>query len=147
LAIFPRQISLSNSPLAVAEAVAEHEIVGLDGRLSALLSARSAESLREWDETCLARSFAPAKRGIAIVGKIGPRKGTKQMPVSDPGLPLEVRMESTAPAEVTIAEAALQGVRVPCLKGRSRQEPRRVITNISYVSCMLGEGMRKRING
>jgi transposase len=60
------------------------------------------------------------------------------------GLPLGVRLESATPAEVTLAEATLQEVRVPRPKGRPRQKPKRVIADRAYDSDPLRERLNKR---
>ena len=79
------------------------------------------------------------------MGKTKHGKGTKWMVlVNDQGLPLGVRLESASPAEVTLAEATLQEVRVPRPRGRPRQKPRRVIADRGYDSHPLRERMRKR---
>jgi transposase len=64
--------------------------------------------------------------------------------VDGQGLPLGVRLERASPAEVTLAEAMLQEVRVPRRKGRPRQKPRRVIADAGYDSDPLRERLKKR---
>jgi transposase len=97
----------------------------------ALLGALDAEGLLKWDETFLDGSFAPAKKGGMVL-------------VDGQGLPLGVRLESASPAEVTLAEATLEEVRVPRPKGRPRQKPKRVIADAGYDSDPLRERLKKR---
>src|ERR1039458_7938183 len=63
-------------------------------------------------------------------GKTKRGKGKKWMVLGDgEGVSLGVRLESASPAEVTLADATLQEVRVPRPKGRLRQKPKRVIAD------------------
>jgi hypothetical protein len=101
-----------------------------------LLGALDAEGLLKWDEAFLDGSFAPAKKGGAAVGKTKRGKGTKWIVLGDgQGIPLGVRLESTSPAEVTLADATLAEVGAPRSKGRPRQKPKRVITDTTPTRC------------
>jgi transposase len=87
----------------------------------------------------------PSQKGGDAVGKTKRGKGTKWMVLVDgQGLPLGVRLESASPAEVTLAEATLEEVRVPRPKGRPRQKPKRVIADAGYDSDPLRERFNKR---
>jgi hypothetical protein len=106
-------------------------------------------SVRSMQKDCLsgtrrfwmAASLRP-KRGEAV-GKSKHGKGTKWMVLVDgQGLPLGLRSESASPAEVTLAEATLQEVRVPRPKGRPRQKPKRVIADAGYDSDPLQERLK-----
>jgi len=85
------------------------------------------------------------KKGDSGVGKTKRGKGTKWMILVDgQDLPLGVRLESASPAEVTLAEATLEEVRVPRPHGGPRQRPRRVIADRGYDSDPLRERLKKR---
>jgi len=60
------------------------------------------------------------------------------------GVPLGVRLESSTPAKVTLAEATLAEVRVPQGKGQPRQKPERVIADRGYDSDPLRQRLKKR---
>ncbi len=91
------------------------------------------------------RQFRSREKGGAGVGKTKRGKGTNWIVLVDgQGLPLEVRLESASPAEVTLAEATLAEVRVPRPKGRPRQKPKRVIADRAYDSDPLRERLQKR---
>lgn len=64
--------------------------------------------------------------------------------VDGQGLPLGVRLEGASPGEATLAEATLKEVRVPRVKGRLRQKPKRVIADPAYDSDPLRERLKKR---
>ena len=64
--------------------------------------------------------------------------------VDGQGLPLGVRLESTSPAEVKLAEATLAEVRVPRPARPARQKPKRVIADAGYDSDPLRERLKKR---
>ena len=109
-----------------------------------LLSALDEKGLLKWDEAFLDGSFAPAKRGEAV-GKTKRGKGTKWMILGDgEGVPLGVRLESASPAEVTLADATLDQIRVPRPKGRPRQKPKRGIADRGYDSDPLRERWKRR---
>ena len=66
------------------------------------------------------------KKGGSAVGKTKRGKGTKWMVLGDgQGIPLGIRLESASPAEVTLADATLEQVRLSRPKGRPRQKPKR----------------------
>jgi transposase len=91
------------------------------------------------------RQFRAREKRGAGVGKTKRGKGTKWMVLVDgQGLPLGVRLESASPAEVTLAEATLNEVRVPQPKGRPRQKPARVIADRGYDSDPLRRRMKRR---
>ena len=91
------------------------------------------------------RQFRSREKGGSAVGKTKRGKGTKWMVLVDgQGLPLGVRLESAAPAEVTLAEATLAEVCVPRPQGRPRQKPERVIADRGYDSDPLRERLKKR---
>jgi transposase len=60
------------------------------------------------------------------------------------GVPLGVRLESASPAEVTLADATLNEVRVPPPKGRPRQKPKRIIADAGYDSAPLRARLKER---
>ena len=110
-----------------------------------LLGALDKEGLLKWDETFLDRQLCSRKKRGPAVGKTKRGKGTKWMVLVDgQGLPLGVRLESASPAEVTLAEATLQEVRVPRAKGRPRQKPKRVIADRGYDSDPLRKRWKRR---
>ncbi|MGA2652696.1 MAG: transposase [Terracidiphilus sp.] len=87
---------------------------------------------------------ASQKRGDAV-GKAKRGKGTKWMVLGDgEGVPLGVRLESASPAEVTLADATLEQVRVPRRKGRPRQKPKRLIADRGYDSDPLRKRWKRR---
>ena len=91
----------------------------------------------------LGRQLRPGEKGGAAVGKTKRGKGTKWMVLVDgEGIPLGVRLESASPAEVKLAEATLDEVRVPRPKGCPRQRPERVIADRGYDSDHCGSGSR-----
>jgi transposase len=93
----------------------------------------------------LGRQLRSGEKGGFAVGKTKRGKGTKWMVLVDgQGLPLGVRLESASPAEVKLAEATLEEVRVPRPKGRPRQRPKRVIADRGYDSDPLRERLKKR---
>jgi len=85
------------------------------------------------------------KRGAAV-GKTKRGKGTKWMVLVDgQGIPLGAQLASASPAEVTLAEATIAAVRVPCWgRGRPRQKPKRVIADRAYDSNPLRDRLHKR---
>ena len=64
--------------------------------------------------------------------------------VDGQGIPLGVRLASASPGEATLAEVALKEVRVPRVRGRPRQKPKRVIADRAYGSDPLREWLKKR---
>jgi transposase len=91
------------------------------------------------------RQFCTGEKGGSAVGKTKRGKGTKWMVLVDgEGLPLGVRLESASPNEVTLAEATLDQVRVPRVKGRPRQKPKRIIADRAYDSDPLRQRLKKR---
>jgi transposase len=86
-----------------------------------------------------------SQKGGAAVGKTKRGKGTKWMVLGDgQGVPLGIRLESASPAEITLADATLEEVRVPRRKGRPRQKPKRVIADRGYDSDPLRQRWKKR---
>jgi len=143
VAISSRRFSLACHLLAAVEAVAGRR------RLAGCVacSARSARCRRpaEVGRDVSGWQLRSGQKGGDAVGKTKRGKGTKWMVLVDgQGLPLGVRLESASPAEVTLAEATLQEVRVPRPKGRPRQKPRRVIADAGYDSDPLRERLKKR---
>jgi hypothetical protein len=91
------------------------------------------------------RQLRPREKGGSAVGKTKRGKGTKWMVLVDgEGLRLGVRLESTSPSEVKLAEATLAEVRVPRAKGRPRQKPEWVIADRGYDSDPLRQRLRRR---
>ena len=143
VAVSTRRVSLAGDLLAAAEAVAGRR------RLAGCVagSARSPRCRRtaEVGRDLPGRQFRSGQKGGDAVGKTKRGKGTKWMVLVDgQGLPLGVRLESASPAEVTLAEATLEEVRVPRAKGRPRQKPKRIIADAGYDSDPLRERLKKR---
>jgi transposase len=91
------------------------------------------------------RQFRSGEKGGSAVGKTKRGKGTKWMVLVDgEGIPLGIRLESASPHEVTLAEATLSEVRVPQPRGRSRQNPERLIGDTAYDSDPLRERLKRR---
>jgi transposase len=143
MAISTRRISLALDLLASAEAV------GRTGRLVTRLE-RVVGNPGCRRATAMGRSFPgrelrSRQKGPAAVGKTKRGKGTKWMVLGDgQGIPLGVRLESASPAEVTLADATLQEVRVPRPNGRPRQKPKRVIADRGYDSDPLRKRWKRR---
>ena len=143
VAISSRRVSLACDLLAAAEAVAgRRRVAGCvacsAGRAGRRRPAEVGRDVSGWQ-------FRPGEKGGDAVGKTKRGKGTKWMVLVDgQGLPLGVRLESASPAEVTLAEATLEEVRVPRRKGRPRQKPKRVIADAGYDSDPLRERLKKR---
>jgi len=96
----------------------------------AALAALDQQGKLDWSVAFLDGSFAPAKRGGDTVGLTRKGKGTKWMLVVDGnGLPLGFQLESAATAEVRLAEATLDTIRVPRPLGRPRWRPERVVAD------------------
>jgi transposase len=55
-----------------------------------------------------------------------------------------VRLESASPSEVKLAEATVAAVRVPRLRRRPRQKPKRIAADCGYDSDPLRERFQKR---
>ena len=55
-----------------------------------------------------------------------------------------VRLESASPAEVTLADATIDQIRVPRPKGLPRQKPKRVIVDRGYEPDPLRERRKRR---
>jgi transposase len=64
--------------------------------------------------------------------------------VEGQGLPLGVHLDSAQKAEVTLAEAALQTVRVPRRRGRPKQRLGELVADRAYDSRELRERLRRR---
>jgi hypothetical protein len=65
--------------------------------------------------------------------------------VDGQGIPLGAQLASASPAEVTLAEATVAAVRVPCWgPGRPRQKPKRIIADRAYDSNPLRDRLQKR---
>ena len=110
----------------------------------ALLGSLDGEGLLNGKRRSWTAASPRPKRG-SPVGTTKRGKGTKGMVLVDGGgLPLEVRLESASPGEVTLAEVMLAEVKVPRLKGRPRQKPKRVIADRAYDSDPLRERLAKR---
>jgi transposase len=140
--------STGRVPLTL-DLLAAVEAVGRGRRLAGCVASlargvgrgRSAQLGRD----LLGWQLRPGEKRGAAVGKTKRGKGTKWMVLVDgQGLPLGVRLESASPAEVTLAEATLDEVRVPRPKGRPRQKPERVIADRGYDSDPLRERLQKR---
>ena len=80
------------------------------------------------------------------MGKTKRGKGTKWMVLVDgQGIPLGAQLASASPAEVTLAEATVAAVRVPCWgRGRPRQKPKRIIADRAYDSNPLRDRLQER---
>jgi transposase len=92
------------------------------------------------------REFRSCQKGGAGVGKTKRGKGTKWMVVVDgQGVPLGIHLDRASPAEVTLVERTLQGVRVPRRgPGRPRSRPKRLIADRAYDSDPLRQRLAKR---
>jgi transposase len=143
VAISSRRVSFARDLLAAAEAVAGRRCMAgcmacSVGRTGRRRSAEVGRDICGWQ-------LRPSQKGGDAVGKTKRGKGTKWMVLVDgQGLPLGVRLESASPAEVTLAEATLQEVRVPRPKCCPRQKPRRVIADAGYDSDPLRERWKRR---
>jgi transposase len=143
VAISTRGISITGDLLAAAEAVAGPGC--LAERLACAVGGAGRGRSAQVGRDVPGRQLRTGKKGGEAVGKTKRGKGTKWMVLVDgQGLPLGVRLESASPAEVTLAEATLQEVRVPRPKGRPRQKPKRVIADAGYDSDPLRERLKKR---
>jgi transposase len=143
VAVSSRRVPFSINLLAAAEAV------GRGGHLAQCLANFAGSPGRkgpaEMGRGLLGRQLRSGQKRGAAVGKTKRGKGTKWMVLGDgEGVPLGVRLESASPAEVTLADATLNEVRVPRPKGRPRQKPKRVIADRGYDSDPLRERWKRR---
>ena len=83
------------------------------------------------------RNVRPCKKRGPLVGKTKSGKGTKLMVLADgSGTPLGIYVEKASPAEVTLAEATLDSVKVKIGK-RKRGKPKRLVADRAYDSNKL----------
>lgn len=111
----------------------------------AVLGRLEAGGRLDWGYAFLDGSFAPAKRGGDAVGLTRKGKGTKWMLVVDgQGIPIGLHLASAQKAEVTLAEHALDTVRVPQERGRPRTRPARLVADRAYDSAAFRAALRRR---
>jgi transposase len=97
----------------------------------------------DWSMAFLDGSFAPAKAGGDKVGLTRKGKGTKWMLVVDGnGLPLGFHLDSANCAEVRLAERTLNTIRVPRLRGRPKQRPKKLVADRGYDSSAFRRALR-----
>ncbi len=83
------------------------------------------------------RNVRPCKKRGPLVGKTKSGKGTKLMVLADgSGTPLGIYVEKASPAEVTLAEATLDSVKVKIGK-RKKGKPKRLVADRAYDSNKL----------
>jgi len=90
--------------------------------------------------------LCPSQKGGEAVGLTRKGKGTKWMLVVDgQGVPLGGLLASAQQAEVKLAEATLDQVRVPRLgRGRPRKRPKEMVADRGYDSAALRTRLRGR---
>jgi transposase len=90
-------------------------------------------------------SFAPAKKGGDKVGLTKKGKGTKWMLVIDGnGLTLGFYLDSAATAEIRLAEATLDTIRVSRPRGRPRGRPQKLVADRGYDGSAFRHALRRR---
>ena len=83
------------------------------------------------------RNVRPCKKRGPLVGKTKSGKGRKLMVLADgTGTPLGIYVEKASPAEVTLAEATLDSVKVKIGK-RKKGKPKRLVADRAYDSNKL----------
>jgi transposase len=111
----------------------------------AILGRLDAQGRLDWCYAFLDGSFAPAKNGGDGVGLTRKGKGTKWMLVVDgQGLPLGLHLASAQQAEVTLAEQALDTIRVSRQRGRPKQRPECLVADRGYDSGGFRRLLRRR---
>ena len=89
--------------------------------------------------------FRSREKGGEAVGLTRKGKGTKWMVVvDDQGAPLGVLLASANEAEVQLAEATLDTIRVPRPRGRPRKRPASLVADKGYDSQPLRRRLRRR---
>lgn len=83
------------------------------------------------------------KKGGEEIGLTKVGKGTKRMlPTDGKGIPLAFLLASGNRAEVKLAEATLERIRVPRKRGRPRKRPKRLVADRAYDSDLLRGWLR-----
>jgi len=96
--------------------------------------------------TCiLGRQLRPGEKGGEEIGPAKVGKGTKRMLVVDGnGIPLVLLIARASRAEVKLAEATLDRVRVPRRRGRPRKQPERLVVDKAYDCDRLRSWLRRK---
>ena len=96
--------------------------------------------------TCiLGRQLRPGEKGEEEIGPAKVGKGTKRMLVVDGnGIPLALLIARASRAEVKLAEATLDRVRVPRRRGRPRKRPERLVADKAYDCDRLRSWLRRK---
>ena len=85
------------------------------------------------------------KKGGEEIGLTKVGKGTKRMLATDgKGIPLAFLLASANCAEVKLAEATLERIRVPRKRGRPRKRPKRLVADRAYDSDPLRGWLRRK---
>ena len=97
------------------------------------------------DTSILGRQLRPSEKGGEEIGPAKVGKGTKRMLVADGnGIPLALLIARASRAEVKLAEATLDRVRVPRRRGRPRKRPERLVADKAYDCDRLRSWLRRK---
>ena len=111
----------------------------------AALAALDTAGQLDWTMCFLDGSFASAKKGGDKAWLTRKGKGTKWMLVIDAtGLPLGFHLDSTARAEVRLAEQTLDTICVMRPRGRPKQRPKKLVADRGYDSRDFRGALRRR---
>ena len=139
-----RRVSQRRDLLAASAAMGRRGC--LAGRVAAVTGGAESPATAGMGRNLSGWQLRVGQKMGAAVGKTKRGKGTKWMVLVDgQGIPLGAQLASASPAEVTLAEATVAAVRVPCWgRGRPRQKPKRIIADRAYDSNPLRDRLQRR---